>query len=1087
MGSIDVISASAGTGKTYTLAERVFEAVKSGEVRPESLVAVTYTEKAAAELRGRLRRRLLEAGEPESAARLRDGYIGTVHSVSRRLLAEFCFDAGLPVEQLVAPEEMVTHLFRTALDATNAEGRSGLDVAARPFGLGWTRASERARRSPGSGSTWREVLLSVSRIAQGNRMDRAALEASARSSIDSLERLLDPVLADPDGWDAELSNLITDVHAAVLASMEAARDGGKQPSGVDLKRREAAERWLAAARSDAAKLEWSELARPWKQKGEWQVRALQHVTVPLREHISDHLCHPRLRQQLHRIVALLFGSAADVVEGYEVQKRALGVATFDDLLLRVADLLRRDDTRAALDGRIKLLLVDEFQDTSPLQLDVILGLSGVAQRSLWVGDRKQSIFGFQGADAELMEQARVAVAGESLEALDRNFRSRPALVGFASELFARVFEQDGIPREHVAVASACPEPEALAGHPGLHAWRLQPSAPDPVDAAGAIARGVREWLDRRVLVRVRAADPTAVAKTRPAKAGDFAVLARTNKECRAIAAALEGVGLSARVARTGLGGTRAAQLASAALAVVTDPRNRLAAAEVEFMLGAYANGDGAWLWERLQRTRAEDPRVAALRSLAEAAVRFGPIEALDAALDAIDLPSIVLGWPDPQRGLANIEALRGAARSWVEMQRSQRRPATLAGLVRHLGDLPDDTTEGAIGTSDAVSVLTWHRAKGLEWPVVIVTSLDSEPSANPWGPTVQRAERFDPLRPLAGRGIRWWPNPYGRQEQDMPLTARVHDAPESRHAVRGHQAEARRLLYVATTRARDHLVFAAAINRGAPQVKGLAAATSVGGSPLLELPWQAESGVIAEVRVEGCDSRWACRVEDYAATPQPATAATTGHVFWFAREAQVAREPLALRPSSATRAGNISFTPGIAAPLGARTKVQVDATRYADVGDAVHGFFAADPGPGASSATRMALAQCQLSGCGVDEVLAPASLVELGDRLWSWLKAFGGDVKTARREVPVSHLRADGRLVRGEVDLLMPHPEGGWLLVDHKTFAGRTDELAERVAEHGPQLAAYAEAIEAATGEPVRSRWLHFPLLGECVEVVANG
>lgn len=101
---IHVTSASAGSGKTYYLAERTYAAITKERVRPEAIMAITYTNKAAAELRHRLRKKLVSAGQNEAAARLRDGYVGTVHSISQRIVAELAFETGKSPFPTLAPE-----------------------------------------------------------------------------------------------------------------------------------------------------------------------------------------------------------------------------------------------------------------------------------------------------------------------------------------------------------------------------------------------------------------------------------------------------------------------------------------------------------------------------------------------------------------------------------------------------------------------------------------------------------------------------------------------------------------------------------------------------------------------------------------------------------------------------------------------------------------------------------------------------------------------------------------------------------------------------------------------------------------------
>ncbi|HKK48232.1 MAG TPA: UvrD-helicase domain-containing protein, partial [Alkalispirochaeta sp.] len=103
LDSIEVISASAGTGKTYRLTERIVEAVRGG-VEPERIMATTFTVKAAAELRGRVRKALTSEGYPELGARVSDAYIGTVHSLCFRLVTEYAIDAGISPNVDVLPD-----------------------------------------------------------------------------------------------------------------------------------------------------------------------------------------------------------------------------------------------------------------------------------------------------------------------------------------------------------------------------------------------------------------------------------------------------------------------------------------------------------------------------------------------------------------------------------------------------------------------------------------------------------------------------------------------------------------------------------------------------------------------------------------------------------------------------------------------------------------------------------------------------------------------------------------------------------------------------------------------------------------------
>ena len=151
------------------------------------------------------------------------------------------------------------------------------------------------------------------------------------------------------------------------------------------------------------------------------------------------------------------------------------------------------------------------------------------------------------------------------------------------------------------------------------------------------------------------------------------------------------------------------------------------------------------------------------------------------------------------------------------------------------------------------------------------------------------------------------------------------------------------------------------------------------------------------------------------------------------------------------------------------------------VGEAVHGFFAADL-PEAAPALREALAARLLHSWGVS-ALSPADVLEGADRLWAWLgQRWPGS--NWRAEVPVFQ-RIGMQRLSGRVDLVVEHPEGIAVL-DHKTFPGRLEDWASRAAEHLPQLRAYAGALESATGRPVTGLILHLPVAGMVHEFGAS-
>ncbi|MFL5299012.1 MAG: UvrD-helicase domain-containing protein, partial [Anaeromyxobacteraceae bacterium] len=226
---LDVISASAGTGKTWRLSHDLVAAVLDGSARPEGVVAITYTTKAAAELESRIRTVLLEKGRADLAARVRDGYLGTIHSVCQRLLREFALEAGLSPYLEPIPEAERGHLFDRALARVVAGKESRLNELARRLEL----------------EDWKAELRTIVDRARENGMDAAALARSANESRATFDRLLPAVTTTGDAYRESLRAELERVAPALRALIAAAPKGR---DGSAKSRAAAAERLAADAR-----------------------------------------------------------------------------------------------------------------------------------------------------------------------------------------------------------------------------------------------------------------------------------------------------------------------------------------------------------------------------------------------------------------------------------------------------------------------------------------------------------------------------------------------------------------------------------------------------------------------------------------------------------------------------------------------------------------------------------------------------------------------------------------------------------------------------------------------------------------------
>ncbi|HUL59139.1 MAG TPA: UvrD-helicase domain-containing protein, partial [Anaeromyxobacteraceae bacterium] len=543
------------------------------------------------------------------------------------------------------------------------------------------------------------------------------------------------------------------------------------------------------------------------------------------------------RPQRLALAALVAGAE----ERYRARKDAARSLDFDDLLSRARDLLRDDRAlRDELRARLRALLVDEYQDVNGVQqelFDLLAGPAGGAPGPVLVavGDAKQSIYRFRGADLGVFTRLlRRLGAGEGrvLHQSD-NHRSTPAVVELVNAVFERILQPpDGeAARDDELRFEARDRLAAVRSGGGRPACELLLDGGEG-DAgelrareAAAIARRVKSILSGKagVAVRERGRDGEPERARRP-RPRDVALLLRRLTEVDAYERALRAEGVPFRVAR-GQGFYRAPEVRDLGelLAILVDPSDaaawaavlrspwcavpdgalyllargglpalaRDAPAEVRRRVEAEA-GPGAMDEAAWGRLSALLEAVAALRPLRD---RLPVHELLSRAVRGLDLDAVLVASPDGERRLANLQkALSLAARMHAE-------GGGALDLVRHLrawAARPPREPEGDLDAEDAVAILSIHQAKGLEWPVVVVPDLGAR----------LRQDGPRPMLDAAGRLCA----PLCDPAADAVRTTRALE--EARAAERrSASAESRRLLYVALTRARDHLVLSGETGR----------------------------------------------------------------------------------------------------------------------------------------------------------------------------------------------------------------------------------------------------------------------------------
>lgn len=1047
--SISFISAGAGSGKTHRLTEILRRELTGKQIRPSGVIATTFTKKAATELRERVREHLLGQGDFALSNAMGQARIGTINSVCGQLIERFAFEAGMATEQQVLEEVQAGVLLGKAIDAVMDGPAMGAFLA--------------LVRRLGLEESWKEDLQSLINQIRSNDipLDRVA-DFAVANARDLLSHFPEPA---KDDLTARLKEA---VQVALPQIEQAASNGGKKNTNdyFTLLRGFA----QALHNGSMAWGEWIKLSKAFPEAG------LKPLVEPIVELAGRAAEHPDLRDDITQYLAQMFDLAAKALSVYAVSKREFGALDFADQEHLLLGLLDHPAVAGVLADELDLLMVDEFQDTNPIQLALFLKLARFAKQVYWVGDIKQAIYGFRGSDTELMQAILEALPalGGTKEVLQYSWRSREELVRLINSVFGHAFA-NSLPKKEVELHAK--REDRLPGAPFAN-WIL--GGKNVGQEATALAAGVRQLIESKYQIIDKGA-----AASRDVRFGDIAILSRSREGVKSIAAALRAQGVPSATAQPGLLATPEATLALACLRRLNDRGDTIATAEIVSL--ADCAEPETWVVDRLRYLRAgaspdewmekdagenkAHPLVARIAALRASLPLLSPREALQTVIAACDLPSRVVRWvPDGERArqrLANLEALINLVGQYEDLCASGQHAASISGLIIWLGEIADEEKDMfAEPAIDAVKVMTHHAAKGLEWPVVVLTDLAASVRDRLWSISARRGATFYVRSPLDDRFIRYWPWPFGAQKK-VGLADTIALTPMAEEFRKSAVEEEKRLLYVSMTRARDLMVFARSSRK-----------TSWEWLDCVDSPWLLPEEGVEELTLPTGET---LKADRWVLTPAEETEASGAGVpdqlHWFAPNLNDSqRLPLNFSPSGAEKVpAKVIEKCGV----GKRIPVK-DGADMGLLGTAIHACLAlsfSDP----NKPIDVVEVERLLKGFGVGDCVLATVIVNQAKALHDWISSRWPDA-TAYAEYPVQSVFESGQVLNGRLDLLLDTRDG-WILIDHKSTQLAADHWDRLADEHGAQIGAYAGAVTAASGRPVQEAWLFLPVAGGAVRI----
>lgn len=1041
-----LVEAAAGTGKTKGMVDRMVALIAEGVCGPEQIAAVTFTRKAAAELRSRFEAAVEEAVRREAGvrrerlARAREGagcgFIGTIHSFCARILRERPVEAGVEIgfreledaEDMALREEAWTEFLAHVYDAGS---RAVGELDELGVELGSLRAAFRTFSDYPDVEDWPAEAASP--------LDVSGAAEALRGYLAEVEGLLSGLPENP-GNDG-----------LIPAMRQVHRMAGHSDLGSVAELMEVMEVFLKEPK--IVRKEWpGGKAQAEEELDRWTTFA-RSVARPFADAVRE------------RRYAVAMKALAEARSFYDRLRRERGALSYQDLLMKAAALLRDEpEVRRYFADRFRRILVDEFQDTDPLQAEVILLLAADDPRERdWrrarprpgaffaVGDPKQSIYRFRRADiSTYMRVARIVEeSGGLIVRLSKSFRASGALVSWVNGVFRGQFPDDAseIAPAYVELISAGGARKDAAA---VKVIRIPEEYGDKLSAA--------EYEARVIAGAIR----EGIASGR--SPGEFMIVTFYGRQLGVYARALESLGIPHRVTGgTALNDVEELGLLYLCLEAANAPEDGVAL--VAALRSAAFGVSDEQLWEfsraggrfslleplpgglRPETAAAFERAFSALKRCARILSEMPPAAASRVAAEELGLLERAASGPggDFRAGslLKAIELLRASGASG---------PAEAVEYLRRLVTASEDADrhdgEPALGEgTDVVRVMNLHKAKGLEADVVFLADASGESSHGVSFHVDRSGEKV--LGYLALYGER-------RGQARAPLLACPHGWEELAAREQSFlDAERVRLFYVAATRARSELVIVQREKGNHFNPWRFFEGHLQGCQELMALP---EEEGPSDGERPSTSARPEAPVSEREAEAVCAEAAS-------AAEAIRARWLAAVAPSYEVRAAKAVF---VGPPRSAEDE------RVLEFAEAVHRLLELAAREGQVDLRKEA-DRLGLRGAEAEEAVECAGAV-VRSELWKRSR------RAARRlvEAPFAIERAEAApagVVRGRLDLAFLEDDG-WVVVDYKTDRVTREGALRAAGKYMPQVRLYAEALARQVREPVKEIGLYFARAG---------
>lgn len=1044
MKNTTFVSAGAGSGKTYRLTQEIARMIKEGKCQAEEIILTTFTEAAAKELREKVRSTLYAKGLYEAAMNIDNAAIGTIHSIAYQFVSRYWYLLGISANVSIMDTEGSKFCISQSLASLPTdEDLSLFDKMCRSFNLTIPKTSQL------DFGFWKKELKKIIDKTVELCIDETQLEDAKKES----KNLLKNVMGFSDHIDIDDYKItdLKDLAEQILAEVSLPKSNREkiEPKMPAIR---AYTNRLTDAKPFAAILGLASEIKALKNN---TIKAKYAEEIAFAAWIAEQLPHSKqVKNLVENYIDTIFRIAIQWKKEYEEFKRKRCLLDFGDLLQKFYELLNKKEVIDDIQSRYKVAFVDEFQDCSPLQVKSFERLSELMKKSVWVGDIKQAIYGFRGTNTELIKSVIDKVKeeknkdGNKLDRLENCWRSNKTIVNLVNNIFCeKVFKgelNDDLIRLYMPTRTESDPPapqERELRHMHFVCGKKE-------DVPEALAEKVKEII--------------SIGTFKP---NEIAILYHDNPDVKKCAKALKEQGITYNV-RFDRESDEIESSTDAISSFINAVVSFAARANNELSKAIIANrieegfSASELLTNRLQFIESNGKewlsnlniigRISDIRNAISNQSVSAAVETIVVELNLADLIKRI----DPSAPTHNYCAvLQSKAVTYEGLCANFGLSSTLVGFVEYLKEHPIEYP----GDDNGVSVMTYHKSKGLEWPCVILCSLHKVPvdaKKTFFGVLTNNTKSDTQLR-LVPSAVKGFVSSVKDQFEDNTFFQEI---------CRATTNEAKRLMYVGMTRPKEQLILTTYGTK-----KGDDWLTSIGCD---SIDSHSKDSVINWGKAE-----WNHIAENYT-IPKLETIGTE-------EEYTVLKQPTE-RPSfdtkfvspSKAKAAKQQYTVEQCANFAERISAKAADGKDNTIGDFIHHVMCLWNG---DKSIIEPLAKAYGVRVDVDAVATSVT------KFWSWMEKTYGRAIQIDRELPFSFTKENGQIVSGEIDLVYRTAEGD-VLLDYKTYQGSPAHLIDENHDfhtgkkYGAQIALYEDALKRM-GCSIRDRLVCYVSLGVIIKM----